>query len=206
MRATAQLAFITRFALIVAVLFSAGCSSLPNAELGMSETIATSSAGNAVTPAAASDGSRLERGDKLRVVVFNEPQLSGEFLVDTTGTIAFPLVGEVPVAGLNAREVEKRLVERLTGRYLVNPRVSVEIANQRPIYILGEVGKAGEYPYRPGLNVVSAIALAGGFSPRAATSNVVIRRANEAQAKQYPVQPNVAVFPGDMITVQERLF
>lgn len=149
---------------------------------------------------------RLERGDRLKVSVFNEPQLSGEFVVEGAGTIAFPLVGQVEVAGATARDVEQRLRQKLDKRFLVNPKVSVEIVSQRPFYILGEVGKAGEYPYRPGLNIVSAIALAGGFGPRAATSHVMIRRSDDAQAKEYPVTPTIAVQPGDLITVPERYF
>lgn len=182
-----------------------GCSSLPQGGPGFNERTGATGTTQAVTPAAVDPG-RLEKGDKIRVVVFNEQQLSGEFLVDSAGAIAFPLAGEVQVAGLTAREVEQRLTERLNGRYLINPRVSVEIANQRPIYVLGEVAKAGEYPYRPGLNVVSAIALAGGFSPRASTGDVIIRRASDSQPRQFPTRPEVMVYPGDMITVQERLF
>lgn len=162
--------------------------------------------GSGSTNSISAPATKLENGDKLKVTVFNEQQLSGEFIVDGAGNIAFPLIGQVAVAGLSGNEVEQRLTEKLSGRYLVNPKVSVEILSQRPIYLLGEVGKAGEYPYRPGLNVVSAIALAGGFSPRASTSYVTIRRANGGELKDHPVDPTVLVYPGDMITVQERLF
>jgi protein involved in polysaccharide export with SLBB domain len=149
---------------------------------------------------------KLEKGDKLRVNVFNEPQLSGEFVVEGTGTIAYPLIGSVEVAGLNAREVEQRLTQKLSGRYLVNPKISAEVVSQRPFYIVGEVVRSGEYAYKPGLNVVSAIALAGGYGPRATTSYVLIRRANEMTQKQYPILPSVVIYPGDMITVPERYF
>lgn len=162
--------------------------------------------GSTSSLAAPAPSPKLENGDKLKVTIFNEEALSGEFLVDGAGNIAFPLIGQVPVAGLSGSEIEQRLTERLNGRYLVNPKVSVEVLSQRPIYMLGEVGKAGEYPFRPGLNVVSAIALAGGFSPRAATHYVTIRRASGGETKDHPVDPSVAVYPGDMITVQERLF
>ena len=185
--------------LLVAFL-CAGCSG--QAQLAPSAMGTVGSTSSTAPPPAP----KLENGDKVKVTVFNEQQLSGEFVVDGTGNIAFPLIGQVPVAGLAGNEVEQRLTERLSGRYLINPKVSVEIMSQRPIYLLGEVGKAGEYPYRPGLNVVSAIALAGGFSPRASTNYVTIRRASGGELKDHPVDPSVIVYPGDMITVQERLF
>jgi protein involved in polysaccharide export with SLBB domain len=149
---------------------------------------------------------KLANGDKLKVTVFNEEKLSGDFVVDGAGNIAFPLIGQVVVGGLSGNEVEQRLTQRLTGRYLVNPKVSVEVISHRPFYMLGEVSKAGEYPYRAGLNVVSAIALAGGFTARASTGYVYIRRASGGGAQRLPIDPTVAVYPGDMITVQERIF
>jgi polysaccharide export outer membrane protein len=151
-------------------------------------------------------GPRVANGDTLRVTVFNEPQLSGDFVVNKTGGIAFPLIGQTHVVGLDTLEIEQRLKQQLDGRFLVNPKVGVELLNQRPFYIMGEVTKAGEYPFRPGLNVVGAIATAGGFSPRAETKRVSIRRNGATQAQDYPVQPNIAVYPGDMITIPERLF
>jgi protein involved in polysaccharide export with SLBB domain len=143
---------------------------------------------------------------KIRVTVFNEPQLSGEFAVDSTGGIAYPLVGQVPVVGLDAPGVEKKLYSVLNGRYLVNPKISVEIVSVRPFYIMGEVNKPGEVMYRPGLNAVTAIALAGGFGPRASQGSIRIQRANEKEIRNYPVDPSVLIFPGDVIHVSERMF
>jgi protein involved in polysaccharide export with SLBB domain len=162
----------------------------------------------APTPPIVGDSSqvKLENGDKLKVAVYNEPQLSGEYVVDTGGAITFPLVGQVVVAGMDARGAEEALRKRLSGRFLVNPKLSVEIISQRPFYMMGEVGKPGEFPYRPGLNVVAAIALAGGFTPRASQGAVTIRRAANGQIVDVPVDPSVAIFPGDMVTVAERLF
>lgn len=198
------LIYFARTLVVLMSVFFAGCSGsgLEPSLAGAPSDIRTAAIG--VPPSA--EAARLEKGDKIGVVVFNEKELSGEFLVDSTGSIAFPLVGEVQVAGLTAREAEQRLTQKLNGRYLINPRVSVEILSQRPVYVMGEVAKAGEYPYRAGLNVVSAVALAGGFSPRAATGTVTIRRHGQSQAEQVPAQPNIPVFPGDLITVHERLF
>ena len=162
--------------------------------------------GQDVTATSVTSAPKISNGDKLRITTFNEEQLSGEFIVDEGGSVAFPLIGKTKVAGLNTQEVEQALRDRLSQRYLVNPRINVEVLNQRPFYILGEVAKAGEYAYRPGLNVVGAIATAGGFSPRAATSRVIIRRATGGAQQEFPVAPNIAIYPGDMITVPERLF
>jgi polysaccharide export outer membrane protein len=190
-----------RLAVLVAISVAlAGCA-------GNVGGISTASTGaDTKTIAQAPPPPKLENGDKLRVTVFNEPQLSGEFTVDGSGSIAFPLIGQVEVANLDGREVEQRLTERLAGRYLVNPKIAVEIVSHRPFYVLGEVVKAGEYPYRPGLNAVSAIALAGGFTPRAATNYIILRRANDSKPQEVALEPGVLIHPGDMITVPERLF
>ena len=164
--------------------------------------IESTSATVAQLPAAPKVGT----GDKLRITTFDEAQLSGEFVVDEGGTIAFPLIGKTQVADLTTQDIELLLKDRLGQRFLVNPRINVEVLNQRPFYILGEVARAGEYPYRQGLNVLGAIATAGGFSARATTSRVIIRRANGGDQREYPVQPHIAIHPGDMITVPERLF
>jgi protein involved in polysaccharide export with SLBB domain len=149
---------------------------------------------------------KIGNGDKLRITTFNEEQLSGEFIVDEGGAIAFPLIGKTKVAGLNTQEIEQALRSHLGQRFLVNPKINVEVLNQRPFYMLGEVARAGEYPYRPGMNVVGAIAVAGGFSARATTGRVIIRRATGGEQKEYPVQPSTVIYPGDMITVPERFF
>jgi protein involved in polysaccharide export with SLBB domain len=148
----------------------------------------------------------VQKGDKLKISVFNEPLLSGDFTVWPTGTISYPLIGEVPVAGLTVRETQQTLIQKLNGRFLVNPNLIVELTSQKPIYVLGEVAKAGEYPYRDGITVTGAIALAGGFGPRAATAQVLIRRANETEPKRYAVGSEIVLLPGDVVTVSERMF
>lgn len=180
-----------------------GCSSVPDGQL------ASDLKTNAAGPAGAGAGVQsptVQKGDKLKISVFNEPLLSGEYVVWPTGTISYPLLGEVPMAGLTVRDAQQTLIQKLNGRYLVNPNILVELISQKPIYVLGEVAKAGEYPYRDGLTVMSAIALAGGFGPRATTSHVLIRRSNETETKRYPVAGEVVVFPGDVLTVSERMF
>ena len=113
----------------------------------------------------------LASGDKIKVVVFREEQLSGEFEIDGNGRISLPLIGAIQAAGKSTAEVEAQITARLKAGYVRDPKVSVLISNFRPIYILGEVKNAGEYPYKSGLNVVSAVALAGGYSYRANTKH-----------------------------------
>lgn len=179
----------------------AGCSNVADGPLASDLKVASAgpAGAGALSPT-------VQKGDKLKISVFNEPLLSGEYVVWPTGTISYPLLGEVPMAGLTVREAQQTLIQKLNGRYLVNPNVLVELISQKPIYVLGEVAKAGEYPYRDGLTAMSAIALAGGFGPRAATGHVLIRRASESETKKYPVGSEVVVFPGDVLTVSERMF
>jgi protein involved in polysaccharide export with SLBB domain len=149
---------------------------------------------------------RLANGERVRIIISGEDRLSGEFTVDPSGSIAFPLVGKVQSTGLSSRELEESLGSKLKGRYLVNPRVFVEVLNHRPFYVMGEARTVGEFPYRPGLNVVTAILLAGGYGPRASTSFVYIKRASGGEEKEYPAQSGVLIFPGDIIRVPERYF
>jgi protein involved in polysaccharide export with SLBB domain len=149
---------------------------------------------------------RLAVGEKVRIIVSGEDRLSGEFTVDPAGNIAFPLVGKLPAAGRTARELEESLSGRLKGRYLINPSVFVEVLSLRPFYVMGEVRSVGEFAYKPGLNVITAILLAGGYGPRANTSFVYIKRASGGREKEFPAQASVPVYPGDIVRVPERFF
>jgi polysaccharide export outer membrane protein len=149
---------------------------------------------------------QLGPGDKVRLAVFGEEDLSGEFELDNTGSLALPLVGEVPAKGLTARELERKLTDILSKGYLVNPRVNIEVMNFRPFFILGEVNKPSSYPYVNDLTVINAVAMAGGYTPRAKTGQVKIRRANDPSRTEAIVPEDTKVFPGDVIRVEERFF
>lgn len=149
---------------------------------------------------------KLAEGEKLRISVAGEERLSGEFVIDPAGTISFPLLGKIQAVGLSSRELEESLTGKLRGRYLVNPKVFVEILSHRPFYVMGEVRNVGEFAFKPGLNVVTAILIAGGYGPRASTSRVYIKRASEIEEKEYPAQASVPVHPGDIVRVPERYF
>lgn len=148
---------------------------------------------------------RLGPGDQLRITVFNEPDLTGQYLVGSQGTIAYPLVGDVRAAGMTVNEFTLSLQQRLT-EFLRAPNVSVEVANYRPFFILGEVQRPGTYPYSANLTVLNAVATAGGFTYRANRRRVYIRRANETDERSYPLTIATPVLPGDTIRIGERLF
>lgn len=150
---------------------------------------------------------RLGAGDKLRITVYNEPALTGEYNVTPAGGIAFPLVGAVDAANRTIDDVTKDLTARLSAGYVNDPRVSVEVLNYRPFYILGEVNKPGEYPYVSGLTVEQAVALAGGFTYRANEKTATLRRQSaNAPAAVSLRGAQVAVLPGDTIRIGERYF
>lgn len=174
-------------------------------ETGASIGQATVDEQRAIKVAAAS-GPALQAGEKIKVIVFGEDRLTGEYEIDPAGFVALPLAGTVKAAGLTKADLEKALAKKFSGEYLRNPKVTVEVSAFRPFYILGEVGKPGEYPFKSGLNVVSAIALAGGTTYRASYSTVLIQHAGEGGFKEYPMSPAIPLFPGDLVRVPMRYF
>lgn len=149
---------------------------------------------------------RLGSGDRLRVIVFGEDTLSGEYTVDGSGAVSLPLIGEVAADGLTLREFQRAVESELREGYLNDPRVSAEVMNFRPYYIMGEVRDPGEYPFTSGLTVINAVATAGGFSYRANTRRVFIKRAGSDREVEYPLTVNTPVQPGDTIRIGERFF
>jgi protein involved in polysaccharide export with SLBB domain len=149
---------------------------------------------------------RLAPGDKIRVIVYGEDKVSGDFQVDNAGYISLPLAGTIKGAGLTKSEMEREITTRLKSQYLRDPKVTVDVLSYRPFYVLGEVKTPGEYPFRSGLNVLSAIAIAGGATYRANNSKVTIQRFGEAEATEVPQSTSVLVMPGDVVRVPERFF
>jgi polysaccharide export outer membrane protein len=149
---------------------------------------------------------RLGPGDKLRVSVFNREELTGEFTVGTQGRISYPLVGEVDVAGQTVPQFTNQLTEQLRNGYVRDPIVSVEIAQYRPFYILGEVNRPGAYPYSPGMTVMGAVATAGGFTYRANSRRVFVQRPGETGEQARPLTSSTMVQPGETVRIPERLF
>jgi polysaccharide export outer membrane protein len=153
-------------------------------------------------------GYRLGPGDKLRVTVFDEPNLTGEYEVGAGGAVALPLIANVAASGVTPEALATAIGAKLAeGGYVLQPRVAVEVLNYRPFYILGEVNKPGEYPYAGQLTVLQAIAKAGGFTARANKGSVVVRRLNWQGAREVRVSETpLLLAPGDTVVVTESLF
>lgn len=148
----------------------------------------------------------LGSGDKLRVTVFGEEDLSGEFEVSGNGQISLPLIGEVDAGGKNLRALADVIEDRLQEGYLKDPKVSIDVLNYRPFYILGEVKEPGSYPYVSGMSVLNAVALGGGFTYRADKEDILIIRGGDESRKPEKATPETVVLPGDIVRVEERFF
>jgi len=148
----------------------------------------------------------LGAGDKVRITVYNEPDLSGEFEVSGQGLVSVPLLGQVQVIGKTTGEVQALLTQKYGKDYLVNPSVTVEVMNYRPFFIIGEVNHPGSYPYVSGMTVINAVALAGGYTPRANHEGIKIKHSNESTEQERDGKEDSVVLPGDVIEVAERFF
>lgn len=149
---------------------------------------------------------RLGSGDRLRIIIFGEPDLSGEFMVNGAGFVSMPLIGEIAASDKTITELQRDIETALRDGYLNEPQVSAEVLNFRPFYILGEVNTPGTFPYTDGLTVLNAVATAGGFTYRANERVVYIRRAGETKEHQYKLTSTTPVRPGDTIRIGERIF
>ena len=152
------------------------------------------------------DTYKLGNGDKLKVIVYGEPDLSGELSINSDGLISMPLVGDILLAGKTASDAQEIITLALKRGYLKKPNVSVEVISRRPFYIIGEVRKPGSYSYIDGMSVLKAIAISGGFTYRADRETVEILRGGEANVKPFEANISSAVKPGDIVIVQERFF
>jgi len=158
-------------------------------------------------PTGAPEAYRLGPGDQIRVITLSEDRLTGAFRVNDSGAIALPLLGTVHAAGLTTAELEHVLSARLVQSQLIrDPSVSVEVSVYRPIFVLGEVNHPGEYPYQPGMTVVGAVAVAGGFTYRAVEDRASIVRSIGGKAAEWRAERESFVRPGDVITIYERRF
>ena len=151
---------------------------------------------------------RLAPGDKLRVIVFGEETLTGEYVLTSAGNLSFPLVGNIPASRRTVEELQTALGQALSDGYVNDPRVSIQVVSFRPFFILGEVNRPGEYPVSTGLTIQQAVASAGGYTYRANSRRVFLKRANETQERLVDLraQPNLIVRAGDTIRIAERHF
>jgi polysaccharide export outer membrane protein len=160
----------------------------------------------AFVPAALEGAYMLDSGDRLRIVVFGQDGLTNSYSVDASGHIAMPLIGLVSARGATTDELSKRIADKLRQGYIREPHVAVEIESYRPFFILGEVTQPGQYPYVANMTVETAVAIAGGFAPRAFRRTVIVSRVVEGQRVRMTVPVTYGLRPGDTVNVQERWF
>jgi protein involved in polysaccharide export with SLBB domain len=164
--------------------------------------------GAAASPAGAKDPDyKLGANDRLRITVFGQPTLTGEYTLDGNGVLAFPLIGNVPANGVTTSQLQQSIAAKLEPDYLVNPNVSAEVITRRPFFVIGEVQKPGNYSYVTSLTAINAVAIAGGFTRRAKKNDFYIRRlAADGQAVRIEAHSGSVLQPGDTLEVRERLF
>lgn len=154
----------------------------------------------------ASQPYRIGAGDRLRITTFGEDRFSGEFLVNGDGQIVFPLFGNIPARGLTTTDLAASIATRLGPDYVRDPRVTAEVISFRPVYILGEVARPGEYPFTEGMTVYALIAKAGGLSYRANGKHIYVRHENDGAEQRLRLQSTTRVQPGDTIRIPQRFF
>ncbi len=189
----------------VTVLAIAGCET---GSSGPSADDALGADGGALSTAAAGGPPvyLIGPGDELNIIVFGHPDLSGNFIVDPQGDLTMPLIGRLPVRGKTVDQITDEVTGSYGGSFLVDPRISVELLNSRPFYILGQVNLPGEYPYVRGVTVRQAVAIAGGYTRRADTTEFVIFRQTETGSREMQATADTIVLPGDTVEVLRRLF
>jgi polysaccharide export outer membrane protein len=148
----------------------------------------------------------IRPSDQLRIKVYDEENITGDYQVDSSGYISIPLAGRIKASGLTPVQLERAIVARLTNGVLTKPDVSVQVMSYGPVYVHGEVKRAGEFPYRPGLTIMDAVALAGGYTYRADEAAAFVTRAGSNVERGYPLDRSVRIYPGDNIRIPERFF
>jgi polysaccharide biosynthesis/export protein len=157
-------------------------------------------------PVAYDTAYRLDAGDKLRIVVYGQEGLTNTYAIDAGGSITMPLIGSVPARGRTPAGLASEITGKLRNGYIRDPSVAVEIESYRPFFILGEVAAPGQYPYVPNMSVESAVAIAGGFSPRARRDRVTLTHTDASGSMRFVVPLGTSLSPGDTVLVGERWF
>jgi protein involved in polysaccharide export with SLBB domain len=153
------------------------------------------------------DSNKLGPNDRVRITVFGQPTLTGEYTLDGNGILAFPLIGNVPANGSTTIQLQQAIAAKLQPDYLVNPNVSAEVITRRPFYVIGEVQKPGNYPYVTDITAVNAIAMAGGFTRRAKKNDFYIRRLDkDGKVVRIEANSGTVLQAGDTLEVRERVF
>ncbi len=217
---TSTVAFLRRRGLLTAVFALAACDgdSTPivrdtaasggqGLQLAPTSTPGGGRGEGAVAPGARDPDYKLGANDRLRITVFGQPTLTGEYVLDGNGVLAFPLIGNVPADGMTTSELQRAIAAKLSPDYLVNPNVSAEVVTRRPFYVVGEVQKPGNYSYVTGMTALNAVAMAGGFTRRARKNEFYVRRtAQNGQTVRIEANAGTTLQPGDTLEVRERIF
>ena len=150
---------------------------------------------------------RLGPNDRVRIIVFGQPTLTGEFTLDGNGVLAFPLIGNVNASGQTPSQLQQAIASRLDPDFLRNPSVSAEVITRRPFYVIGEVQKPGNYPYVTDMTALNAVAMAGGYTYRARQNDLYIKRLDSnGRMVRIAAKPETKVRPGDTVEIKERYF
>ena len=154
----------------------------------------------------ASSDYKLGPNDRTRIIVFGQPSLTGEFVLDGNGVLAYPLVGNINARGMTPSQLQQTIAQKLDTDWIKNPSVSVEVSTRRPFYVVGEVQKPGSYPYVTDMNVLNAIATAGGETYRANMHDFWIKRKQDGRIVRVAANQESILQPGDTVIVRERYF
>lgn len=194
-------ASLRRRGVLVAIFALAACDSDPT------PIVQEAAAGGADKAAPDRNATRLGPNDRVRITVFGQPTLTGEYTLDGNGVLAFPLIGNVPASGSTTAELQRAITAKLDPDYLRNPSVSAEVVTRRPFYVIGEVLKPGNYPYVTDMTAINAVAMAGGFTRRAKKNDFYIRRFDkDGRMVRIEAKAETVLQAGDTLEVRERVF
>ena len=194
---------VSRQSILFMLLLFGVVTNLPSNALAQAQAAAPAATAES---AASASSYVLGPNDRIRLKVYGEADITGEYEIDSNGQVSIPLAGHIGAAGLTTKQLERSITSALAKGIVRDPRVNVEVALYRPYYILGEVKKGGEYPYRLGLTVMDAVASAGGFTYRANESKVYLGGSGAGAGEVYALDAPILVYPGDNIRIPERYF
>jgi len=194
--------------LLISMVAAGGAFATGATEAGKPQPVQTAQAAQAALPPSGPlDDYQLSTGDRVRVIVYGQPEMTAEYSIDGANMVAFPLIGRVKAGGLTTRQLEEAIAAKLNAGILKDASVSVEVTAYRPFYVVGEVRTPGSYPFVWGMSVINAVALAGGFTYRAKESSFyVLRPGKDGSKTRLSATQETPVLPGDVITVRERFF
>jgi protein involved in polysaccharide export with SLBB domain len=205
----AELACRMRYLLVATLLVLAACDSdttpIVPYDTVNSPTTSLSLADDGKGGASANDY-RLGPNDRTRIIVFGQSNLTGEFVLDGKGALAFPLIGRIPASGMTASELQQAITKRLDPEFMRDPSVSVEVTSRRPFYVVGEVTKPGSFPFVTDMTVLNAVATAGGQTARANMSSFYVKRLVDGRTIRILANQESRLLPGDTVMVRERSF